>query len=81
MAFDEDALALRDNQLLQPVLIIDQVEELFTLISDESRKTFVNQLADLVRAHPSTECRLPGWRRRRCADRPTAGGEGAPVDP
>ena len=39
----------RGDELLQPVLIIDQFEEFFTLISDASRKTFVDQLADLVR--------------------------------
>ena len=39
----------RGDELLQPVLIIDQFEEFFTLISDESRKMFVDELADVVR--------------------------------
>ena len=39
----------RGDKLLQPVLILDQFEELFTLISAASRKKFVDQLADLVR--------------------------------
>ena len=39
----------RDDALLQPVLIIDQFEELFTLVPAKSRRAFVEQLADVVR--------------------------------
>lgn len=39
----------RGAELVQPVLIIDQFEELFTLISEKSRKRFVDELADVVR--------------------------------
>ncbi len=38
-----------DDQLLTPVLVFDQFEEIFTLYSEEERKEFVRQLADLVR--------------------------------
>lgn len=38
-----------DNILLTPILILDQVEELFTLHSKNDRKELVTQLADLVR--------------------------------
>ncbi len=35
--------------LLTPILILDQFEELFTLHSSEGRKSFIAQLADVVR--------------------------------
>lgn len=61
----------RGNQLLQPVLIIDQVEELFTLISDVSRKKFVDQLADLVRGTRPRDAAAPGDDREGVlSDRP-----------
>ena len=37
-----------DDTLLKPVLIMDQFEEFFTLHSYESRKHFIQQLADIV---------------------------------
>ena len=39
----------RDNDLLRPVLILDQFEELFTLQLPEPRREFAAQLAALVR--------------------------------
>ncbi|MDM8514677.1 tetratricopeptide repeat protein, partial [Desulfobacterales bacterium HSG16] len=38
-----------DDILLTPVLIFDQFEELFTLHSPATRKTFITQFADLVK--------------------------------
>ena len=38
-----------NNDLLQPVLILDQFEELFTLHAPERRRDFIAQLAELVR--------------------------------
>lgn len=39
-----------DIELLTPVLVLDQFEELFTLVSDDdARKQFIKQLSDLVR--------------------------------
>lgn len=37
------------DEPLRPVIIFDQFEELFTLLSPEQRRPFVEQLADLVR--------------------------------
>lgn len=42
----------RGDLLLTPVLIIDQFEELFTLLSREQREEFIGQFADLVRGRP-----------------------------
>ncbi len=39
----------RGDNLLSPVLIIDQFEELFTLHGVEQRKQLIHQLADLIR--------------------------------
>ncbi|MEO1314403.1 MAG: hypothetical protein AAFV27_11070 [Pseudomonadota bacterium] len=39
----------RDDELLSPVLIIDQFEELFTLHDVAARKAFIDELAHLVR--------------------------------
>ncbi len=39
----------RGDDLLTPVLILDQFEELFTLQSRANRRAFIDQLADLVR--------------------------------
>ncbi len=36
------------NKLLKPVLILDQFEEFFMLYLPETRRAFINQLADLV---------------------------------
>jgi len=38
-----------EAELLTPVVIIDQCEELFTLLSAEQRRPFIDQLAGLVR--------------------------------
>ena len=54
------------NDLLRPVLILDQFEELFTLQSAEARRVFVGQLAELLRG------RTPAGRERASG--------GAPVD-
>lgn len=48
----------RTNDLLQPVLILDQFEELFTLHSPAPRADFIAQLAELVRG-PGASGRLP----------------------
>jgi len=37
------------QELLQPVVIVDQFEELFTVVSEKPRKRFIDELADLVR--------------------------------
>ena len=39
----------RSNDLLQPVLVLDQFEELFTLHAPARRREFIAQLAELVR--------------------------------
>jgi len=39
------------NDLRQPILILDQFEELFTLHAPEPRRDFIRQLAELVRGH------------------------------
>ncbi len=44
----------RGNDLYQPVLILDQFEELFTLHASEPRHDFILQLADLVRGRAAT---------------------------
>ena len=41
----------RGERLLKPVVIIDQFEELFTIIADDRRGHFINELADLVRGN------------------------------
>lgn len=38
-----------ESELLTPVLIIDQFEELFTLLSKEQRRPFISELANLAR--------------------------------
>ena len=38
-----------EAELLRPVVVIDQFEELFTLLSEAQRRPFIDQLADLVR--------------------------------
>jgi hypothetical protein len=48
----------RGNDLLQPVLILDQFEELFTLHAPEPRHDFIAQLAELLRGRGATG-RLP----------------------
>ena len=48
----------RSNNLLQPVLILDQFEELFTLHAPGPRHDFIVQLAELVRGRGATG-RLP----------------------
>ena len=52
------------NDLLRPVLILDQFEELFTLQSADARRVFIGQLAELVRG------RTPGGRERATGDAP-----------
>jgi hypothetical protein len=48
------------DQPLEPVIIIDQFEELFTIVSEEPRKHFIRQLADLVRGtRPTRASQLP----------------------
>ncbi len=47
--FFESFYIWRADDLLRPVVIIDQFEELFTLVSDEPRRSFIDELADLVR--------------------------------
>ena len=37
------------DQLLEPVLILDQFEEIFTLQTEEQRNAFIDQLSNLVR--------------------------------
>ncbi len=53
-----------NEDLLCPVLIFDQLEELFTLHSDERRHQLVAQLAELVRGriatHPAVPSAAPG---------------------
>ncbi len=44
----------RGNDLLQPVLILDQFEELFTLHASEPRHAFIAQLAELLRGRGAT---------------------------
>lgn len=39
----------KDDELLRPVLILDQFEELFTLHEGEARRELIRQLAELVR--------------------------------
>ena len=50
------------DDLLQPVLVLDQFEELFTLHSPEPRRQFIAQLAELVRGRDATG-RSPGATR------------------
>ena len=40
------------DEPLEPVIIFDQFEELFTTISKASRRSFIDELADLVRGTP-----------------------------
>ena len=47
----------RDDDLLKPVLILDQFEELFTLHGPAPRREFISQLAELVRGR--TQRRQP----------------------
>ena len=61
----------RGSRLLQPVLIIDQIEELFTLVSDNARAIFVEQLADLVRGNrPRSAAARRDHRESDLTDRP-----------
>ena len=54
----------RGDDLLQPVLVLDQFEELFTFHGPEPRRQFIAQLAELVRGRSasgrSSEPALPG---------------------
>ncbi len=43
-----------DNDLLRPVLILDQFEEIFTLHSPAVRQDFIGQLGELVRGRSET---------------------------
>ena len=43
-----------DNDLLQPVLVVDQFEELFTLHAPEPRRDFIRQLGELMRGRASS---------------------------
>ena len=45
------------NDLLRPVLILDQFEEIFTLHGPETRREFIGQLAELVRGRSATHRR------------------------
>jgi tetratricopeptide (TPR) repeat protein len=47
--FKETEFWSTDDRLLTPVLVFDQFEEIFTLYSDENRKPFLGELADLMR--------------------------------
>ncbi len=44
-----------EDDLLTPILILDQFEELFTLHSKKNREKFITQLADLVRGRVPKE--------------------------
>lgn len=44
----------RSDDLLQPVLILDQFEELFTLHEQQPRHQFIGQLAELLRGRGAT---------------------------
>ena len=52
----------RTDDLLQPVLVLDQFEELFTLHAPEARQEFILQFAELVRGRDATG-RSQTWSR------------------
>ena len=59
------------DQLLEPVLILDQFEEIFTLQSEEQRNAFIDQLSYLVRGvRPKLADRADGAAGAALSDAP-----------
>ena len=70
----------REDLLLTPVLILDQFEELFSLQSEDRRRSFVDELSFLVRGvRPSRTDNMPFEESRGSEDPKTSWSDSVPV--